>query len=197
MTCAIYLDPRYKCELAKHPGKIVLAKITIERLWQRIQSAEKDSHEMSEMNQSDKSLDWNGSIDLNTLLADVDRHYDETDSASEPIESATSLTRALDAYDAFVGNTRVNASANVLQFWETHKNTFSSELGKIANTIHAIPPTQSSIERLFFSLNFIYSDRRYNLSQRLLENILLLHSNVDFFNIVKRDELDNVLKNCD
>lgn len=199
MTAAIYLDPRYKCELAKHPDKIVIAKITIEKLWQRIQSSEQNCDETSEMNISDKSNESISSIDLNSILSNIDRHYKEDDISNGSVEHGGAnarLAEAMDAYDASVGNTRVNSSESVLHYWEKHKNTYSSELGKIANTIHAIPPTQSSIERLFSALNFIFSDRRYNLSQSLLENILLLHSNGDFFNIVKECELAEMKSKC-
>lgn len=194
MITAIYLDPRYKCELVNQPEKVVIAKITIEKIWHRIQSLKGNSHEINEINISndgDKSIE---EINLNSIFSDIDRHYDVENVSVETegtVNTNVGIMQALDKYDTSLGTSRANSNQSVLQFWEENKNAYSTELCQVANTIHS---TQSSIERLFSALNFIYSDRRYNLSQGLLENILILHSNVDLFNDVKKDELNELIQ---
>lgn len=188
---AIYLDPRYNCELTSKRDKISIARQTIANLWCRTSAANRSkSLEMNASIESDKS---NSSINLNSMLSDIDRHYEESPNEgndSSERNNISHLMQALDAYEASLNNNRANSNQNVLEYWEKHKCTFSIDLYHISKIIHSIPPTQAAIERLFSGLNFIFTDRRYKLRQSLLEDILLLHSNIEFFNAVKSDDLN-------
>lgn len=55
------------------------------------------------------------------------------------------------------------------------------ELYKLAMVVFAVPPTEVQIERDFSDLKWIFTERRYNLSQARLEAILFLHLNKDLF----------------
>lgn len=36
MICALYLDPRYKCEVVNDQNKVKIAKLTLENIWERV-----------------------------------------------------------------------------------------------------------------------------------------------------------------
>ena len=71
---------------------------------------------------------------------------------------------------------RLALSENVIQFWSNQNNTLS----KIANIVLAVPCTQVSVERLFSSLKYIFSDQRNRLDPNILEHILLVRANANF-----------------
>ena len=48
-----------------------------------------------------------------------------------------------------------------------------------AKILSAMPVTQVSVERLFFSMKFILSDQRLSMTQELLESILYLRANAE------------------
>lgn len=54
------------------------------------------------------------------------------------------------------------------------------ELYEIAMVILAVPTTQVSVERTFSTLKLILSDLRSSLSDKTLQNILLVKLNHDF-----------------
>ena len=65
-------------------------------------------------------------------------------------------------------------SFDVIQFWENcdEKN---KELSEIAKIVFAVPATQVTVERAFSTLKFILSDKRANIEDVLLEDILLIN----------------------
>lgn len=78
---------------------------------------------------------------------------------------------------------------SVLEYWDTQKNSL---LYDVAMAIYTIPPTQVMIERNFSSVSHIFSERRYNLSQERLENILLIHFNRDIFFDIKQQKISKI-----
>lgn len=80
-----------------------------------------------------------------------------------------------------------------MRYWESVKETHF-ELYDLAMIIFSVPPTEVQIERDFSSLKHIFTDRRYNLTQKRLESILLIHLNKDLFYKVNKRQID-MLKN--
>lgn len=195
MVTALYMDPRYKCELKNDERKIMLAKMTLEKIHERIQKIKKSQRRI-ETNQTIDSLiemdGLNGDETMESLLDDVDKYYQENFELDNATTGTQSIAAALDDYDEMTANTRVNSKENVLEFWKQKKDIISENLFELACIISAIPPTQSSIERLFSALNFIFSDRRCNLRQSLLEDILLIYSNSEFFYEVTNEEVEKL-----
>lgn len=73
---------------------------------------------------------------------------------------------------------RIPATQNVLEFWHKKKNEFP-EIYLLSTTNDAVPPTQSTTERAFSTLSFVYDDKRTKLSLVLLEHILIIRLNKD------------------
>ena len=53
-------------------------------------------------------------------------------------------------------------------------------------------PTQAETERANSGLTFVFSRYRSNISQTLLENILIVRPNADLFNCIVNERLNNV-----
>lgn len=74
---------------------------------------------------------------------------------------------------------RIGAKDNLITWWE-NKKFHMPELYQLAMIIHAMPITQVSVERLFSSMKYIFSDLRGNLSPELLDDILVIRSYFQF-----------------
>lgn len=86
---------------------------------------------------------------------------------------------------------RLHHSKSIREFWEGNKN-FYPELYEVAKIYLTIPPTQSTVERSFSTLSFIYSNRRSSLAQNLLENMVLVKLNYDLAAQIFNEELDEI-----
>ncbi len=84
--------------------------------------------------------------------------------------------------DTFLKEPRVEKSKNVLEYWFGKKssNVVLFELSQIALSV---PATQVSVERLFSSLKFVLSPQRSQMSETVLNNVLVVRAN-KLFNIV-------------
>lgn len=83
---------------------------------------------------------------------------------------------------------QMSSNESIIDYWNSVKSGHK-QLYELAKCIYAIPPTEVEIERDFSQLNFIYTQRRHNLSEKNLTEILLVHLNKDLFFIVKEEEL--------
>jgi hypothetical protein len=98
----------------------------------------------------------------------------------------------LKAIDDYENNlVRLHHSESVLKFWENSKTKYP-ELYEVATVFIAIPPTQATVERVFSVLGFVYSSRRYNLSQSMLESIILIKMNKDLANEIFEEEMSEL-----
>lgn len=88
----------------------------------------------------------------------------------------------------------MTADESIFQYWHSRKNQHQ-KLYELAKCIFAIPPTEVDIERDFSKLNFIFTERRRNLSQEYLEAILRIHLNKDLFFVIKDEELSELRPN--
>lgn len=178
MKCSLLLDPRFRNVILKDRESFDLAKSTLVNLYHRLNGLHEPSPIIQTANaSSDLHLSFDEQSELNKLMStntsqnNTDRHLD--------IEEAIIL---------FQPNI-LPSEKSVLDFWETQKHSILYDL---AMAVYSIPPTQVQIERDFSSLGHIFTERRYQLSQARLEQILLIHFNKDLFFIVKEEQLSNV-----
>lgn len=208
MLCAIYLDPRYKCELDLNPEKLQFVKITLENIWERMalvkSGVQPDMNEApSEALNNSKDED-----DMHLYYSELDKHYCEMGLNSATVDQdLTNIDRsnftqdknkiavAISKYERYVSGIRVKSSESIASFWETNKQNFGYELYEIASVIFAVPPTQASVERDFSALKFIFTDFRWNLAEDLLESLLIIHLNPDFYKLIKESEIEKLMKN--
>ena len=78
--------------------------------------------------------------------------------------------------NSFANELRLEKNENVLQYWEQFKES-KQELYELSQVVLAVPATQVSVERAFSGLKYILLPLQTNMSEQLLEDILLIHSN--------------------
>lgn len=198
MICAVLLDPRYSSEVIQEE-KIRLAKLTLMNLWERhSQFNSKDDSENNNDSSNGTGVDndtnllnsyfvrkglrasalENTSIDESIMTVRINKHRKSADDISEQLD---------DFLHELAGDfLLVNESTQ--KFWETKKQIFP-ELYELAMILYAIPPTQATVERLFSVFGFLYNDWRNQLSQDLLEAMIIITTNGDLFKIINEKDL--------
>lgn len=201
MRCAMFLDPRYKCDIDSNNDLVIFVKMTLENLWQRIQAV-KNAEEPNEISialetQNNSKLD-----NIQDLYEELDAEYSailletsESTLQSQLNSPKSTLADAIHNFELFVSGAepRMKCSESIQAFWEQNKSTFGSQLYDVASVIFAIPPTQSTVERYFSALKYLFDEHRFNLSEDLLENCLLVHLNPDFYEIAKQKDIMTVI----
>lgn len=71
-----------------------------------------------------------------------------------------------------------NAKFNILKYWESQRIT-SPIIYRLAMVVLAAPSTQVSVERAFSGLKLILTDHRMRLTEKSVENLLVLKLNSD------------------
>lgn len=200
MRCAVFLDPRYKCDFDSDEEIVIFVKMTLEHIWQRIQSVKNDKHKASEIVNGNK-VQNKSSDTMNDLFDELDEEYkrkmiecDQNISQPDFSINKNDIEEAVHKYEQFVYGTRMKSGDSVHEFWERYKSTFGLELYEIASVVFAIPPTQSTVERYFSALKYLFNDHRYNLSEDLLESCILIHLNSELYEIIKQNDIMRVMK---
>lgn len=78
-----------------------------------------------------------------------------------------------------------NAQFDILKYWESQKIT-SPILYRLAMVVLAAPSTQVSVERAFSGLKLILTDHRMRLTEKSVENLLVLKLNSDLLEKVSK-----------
>lgn len=201
MRCAMFLDPRYKCDIDSDKELVIFVKLTLENLWKRIKSV-KNIAQTTEV-PSQTEVRNKSSDNMNDFFAELDNEYNtmmlENGAQSLSLsqldfsKDKSDIAEAINEYEKSVAGSRMKSSACIHQFWEQNKENFGLELYEIASTIFAIPPTQAAVERYFSAMKYLFDVYRYNLSEDLLECCMLINLNPDFFNIVKQKNITRVI----
>lgn len=168
MIATVYLDPRYQRGLG---SKKSLAVKFLADLYEKIIRLESAEDETAPIETHEKSTD--------------DYEFDDMNEYLDACESVCTIQRSSNAQDPkqtiteilnnFSGE-ELALSASILDYWESKKNTHP-ELYKLALVMMAIPPTQTSVERVFSALALVLTSHRTNLGDIILENILLVRLN--------------------
>lgn len=177
MECSLFLDPRFRGIILKDRDAVERTKLNLVNLYHRLNFLRKPSSANHFSNtSSDLHLSFDELGELNQLM---------TINSSRHTERDMSIELAIDLFQPI----NMPSETSVLEFWETQKQSLLYDL---AMALYSIPPTQVQIERDFSSLGHIFSERRYQLSQERLEQILLIHFNKDIFYAIKEEKLGNI-----
>lgn len=185
MKAAIYLDPRYRLSIIDDQLFVNDAKEFIADMHRRLsylKSIGNDTDSRTTNNNSDDDFD---NFDVQS---EMNRYWQ---SQSQSQETATTSNHSSDfdaALDTF-NPPQMFIKQSIIEYWESDR--CETELREVAMAIFAIPPTETQVERNFSDLKQILSDRRYNLSQETLENILTIHLNKDLYlNVIEKQVHD-------
>jgi hypothetical protein len=188
MLCCIFLDPRFKHKL--QVDETALVKLLVCDMWEEIRK-------MNQATDTSNGENTNSDYDLlENFLAITDDSCisspPERSNENERVDynkSKNGFLNVIEKYESSV--TRLHHKESVLQFWEKNKSTLP-ELYEVASVYFSIPPTQATVERTFSVLGFIFNNRRYNLSEGMLEHIMKIKMNKDLAQVVFEEELNEI-----
>lgn len=192
MNCALFLDPRFRRQIVQDEVKMHEAKQTLLNIWRRLitlnTSMPMQTDDSIQANTSAKSeaseFDENAELEkfLECGLAPSTSNESQREDKTEDIE------HLLDMFSPEA----IKPSENIIEYWENNKNEHK-EIYKLATVVMGIPPTEVQSERDFSKLNYVFSDKRCNLTEERLEDIMTINLNGELFFLVKDEEI-NILR---
>lgn len=168
LNAAVFLDPRFQKFMPN--DKKEAAIIFLSNLHKRIESVK---HESVDINIPDDSSADELEAFLNDMYGSEEASNNNSRSTERaPIDITTILKN-------FIGE-KETLNTSIFDYWK--KNMYAKpDLYTLAAVIHAVPPTQTTIERAFSAMALVLTHLRSNLSDKNLENILLVRLNRDIF----------------
>lgn len=179
MSCALYLDPRFRTEIIDCDEKNEEAKRNLLRIWRRLVALREapQQSETSIASSDGSSFEFN---EEEAILNHLQRNSTNT-SEPNPNQSVDIETEI----DNFAPEP-LPPNASILEYWDRNKN---HPLYELAMVVFSVPPTEVQIERDFSSLDFIFTKRRGNICHSRLEDIFVLYLNKDLFFVVMDEEM--------
>lgn len=184
MKCAMILDPRFCDELSAEQA--VETKNVVATIWEAIKHFRKS-------NENDDSI-----VGASKTSYDIFKEYmlNKNKTRRTILEDTTTDDDLMVAISSFIEKESLEGAVDdgfcILKYWEAKKKVYPV-LHELAMVIFAISPTQVTVERLFSAFALLFSDHRASLSQKLLEDILLICSNQDLLQEVNEDDLNHLL----
>lgn len=168
MKCAVYLDKRYDITLTDEDTRI--AENFLEEFFENLKKESPEENlDASDEDSFEQACVAAGHAKIRRVDSITNQ---EEKSFAEIIASYGKIDRQ-------------HRTTDILAFWQEQKY-LHPEMHQLAAIIHAIPPTQCTVERSFSAMGYIFDCRRSRLSPKMLENILLINLNRD-----KADEINN------
>lgn len=183
MLSAVYLDPRYRFFL--DDAEVRIAKMTLTELHTRVSEAKL----LFSQSQPKEQVADENSFEGECIKKALSRTFYEQDSSAGP----TDMNNATLSFEAYEKTGHIHHKNSILKFWDDHSNEHP-DLYELASIIHAIPPSQATVERAFSVLGYIYNSKRTRLAPETLENILMIILNRDLVEAIHQRDLDAILK---
>lgn len=188
MLCAIILDPRFCCELKGDQKKLAID--TTLNLWRKMKASIESRLPSNEESIHEESSEEDISIHSTTML----RQYMEKKKANDQKKASQTVCTVFeitDEIESFIACQHDVPDGGIYDFWQKNRYTFPG-LYKLAEIIYAISPTQAIVERAFSTLSHVFSSKRNQLGEDLLDDILTIALNEQLFYVVNDEEIDAV-----
>lgn len=189
MLAAVYLDPRYRFLLS--PSDVKTAKIVLETLHDKFRRAESQLSEFHSQSllQPNTAED---SFEEYFVAKGLERTFhgdnvNQTDLVANDMRADMTIWFA--AYEKIV---RIHRKNSIFEFWEVNSSEHKG-LYELARIIMAIPPSQTTVERAFSLLGYIYNCRRTRLLPENLEKIMMIILNRDLVEQIHQSDLNALL----
>lgn len=174
MFAALFLDPRYKPSLNQGESQTAMCELlSLHGKIQRKQNANEGI---------DKTVD---EIEMMLMAAELG-DTEQTDADDQ--NSAIQLE-----FERFKRLKRIEKEASVLDFWKENKTKFPI-LYELSQVLFSVSNGQTSVERAFSSLDYVFSNRRCNLDANILNDILLIRLNSDLFDALTDADWDEIIR---
>lgn len=128
-------------------------------------------------------------LELMLMAAELNCEEDLDDGA----ENNSDVTKIQKELERFKRLKRLDKGASVLNFWKTNKNNFPL-LYELAQVFFSVANGQTSVERGFSSLDFIFDRRRCNLNADTLNDILMIRLNSSVLDKLNDSDWDKILE---
>lgn len=186
MLAAVYLDPRFSFLLS--PSDVKTAKIVLKKLHGKLRQVESQlvqfhSQPVLQPNTPEDSFE-EYCVEKGLERTFYDADISQTDPVANDMEADMTIWFA--AYEKIV---RIHRKNSILEFWEAQSSQHNG-LYKLARIIMAIPPSQTTVERAFSLLGYIYNCRRTRLLPQNLENIMMIILNRDLVEEIHQKDLN-------
>lgn len=193
MASALFLDARFRSQIVRDKIKTEEAIAQLTNIWRRLIVLNADDMEANETSvnvstksgSSDISFEYNEEAELNNFLNGAKTAYPQLENNSTSTE--VDINHLLDIFDPAA----ITSDYDIFQYWEESKCDYP-ELYKLAMVVLAVPPTEVQIERDFSKLNFVFSNRRCNLMEDRLEDIMVINLNSEIFYEVQIERLNEL-----
>lgn len=171
VIATVYLDPRYQRGLG---ARKCLAVTFLADLYEKIVRVETDDTTISiETNDVSKDHEDGSYEELDEYLNACNSAYGNFSvNSSSTHDENEDITKIL--YD--FNNKELPLTASVLDYWKRNQHTYP-QLFKLSTVMMAIPPTQTTVERVFSALALVLTSHRTRLGDKSLEDILLVRLN--------------------
>lgn len=156
MLAAVYLDPRYSFLLS--PSDVKIAKIVLEKLHEKLRRAELQQSQFHSQFLLEPTTPED-SFEEHCVTKGLNRTFyganlNQTGLVANDLQAEMTIWFA--AYEK-IG--RIHRKNSILEFWEIQSSEHKG-LCELARIIMAIPPSQTTVERAFSLLGYIYNCRR-------------------------------------
>lgn len=152
------------------------------KIWHRFFATESTTNDYSVIShESNTSSDFNYSFDEQQAVM---QYLNQTNASLQSIPGNNAIETTIELFQP----EQMSSNCSVLQYWESMKNS-EPKLYKLATVVFSVPPTEVQIERDFSNLKCVFTDRRSNLEQQRLEDIMLIHLNKYLFYKINEQQL--------
>lgn len=182
MESCLFLDPRFRTVILNNRDSCDRAKEYLLSLWGRINSSTQlnTSKSVASNGSSEFHVSFDEQAELNRLLSQGECFT--TQQLNQQNQNGLGIEEAIELFQPEL----LPSENSLFEFWETQKQ---SPLYSLAMAVFSIPPTQVKIEQNFSSVGHVFTERRFQLSEERLKDILLIHLNKEVFNLVKEELL--------
>lgn len=176
---ALFLDIRYRVLLNAKPVQKQLAMNQLTLLWKRICALQPKPQEAENTNAPTGHV---GGAEIDSNL--MDAYLDSLESDSHQQTMTTSSENIMFMLQQFnieaEKKKREPAIRHPMDYWYENKHAMP-ELYELAKLVFAVCPTETSVERNFSGLSFVFNRYRGNLSDKTLELIMFVRLNKELF----------------
>lgn len=188
MNCAMILDPRFCDELSIE--QTTQTKELLLGIWNKLKRFRHSESNLTD-GINENNVQISDSDIFNSYMRNKNKHRQTI------VECTTTNNDVINSINTFIAKETFEEPCaedgfSIIQYWESKKKEYPI-LFEIAMVILAIAPTQVTIERMFSAFGHLYNDYRTSLSQKLLEDILLICLNLDLLEVVNKEDINNLL----
>lgn len=187
MLCALFLDPRYNCQLSNEQK--VEARKLVKSFWLRYKC-------MKSNTMNEEIVDNVDYLEQYFVAQGHQPAFRETNKTEANFNIPDiEFDSQIDKFEQHVP--RLHHKSSIIDFWAGRLIASKSietlfELQELALNILSFPATQVPCERSFSGLTFIFNCLRSKLEQKTLESILLIRENFTLWEEVKKEECLNL-----